>query len=589
MDRIKADKVQWITRLNWLLFTAVPVIYFLFYGSYVFFFQEKSALFLFSFGYLSEHLSQPGGFLAWLGKLITAFYRYRVAAAFLLPGLILSVVVLMIHAGKKLTGRTLYFLPFLTGAVLIYLQSQYYFHVVNTAGIILQLLLFCCFLLLKNKKAEWLSVLLFPFWYYLTGSFSLIFAFMFTAYLAAGRGRSLPAKVASLAVVMAVTLIISGEFLFHETYATLLLHPFSVQQSGMQGPEFAMLALLVSSFPLLVKIRLKPLPEKGILRPGTVFPLLAAMLVVAGLSSRYDSRDRHYFHVEDLFYQGRYDEVVAYNLKYPTTNKLTLFLNNVALAETGQLTERLLEFPQSPDGSTLALKWEISGEVLKRGGHFYYALGLVNEAGRWAYEYMVMRGLTPEGLKLMIKVELINGNYTMAEKYVRLLRQSLFYRKEALAFEKLLYHDDLVEAHPELGSKRKLLPLKDFFVLSEEPAMNLVYISAASPAHPVSLEYQLAWLLLRKDVDAVAGLLPMLEAAGYKKLPRYVEEAVVGYTRLQNKEIPELKYLKVQPGTEERFHRYFTLLQQNGSSREQAQRALHPQYSTSYWYYLLFR
>ena len=97
--------------------------------------------------------------------------------------------------------------------------------------------------------------------------------------------------------------------------------------------------------------------------------------------------------------------------KHPTTNRLTIYLNNIALCETGRLNDRLFYFPQSPDGQSLFLKWEMYGEVLRRGAYFYYSTGMINEAQRWAYENMVMKGITPEDLRMLIKTEIINGNY----------------------------------------------------------------------------------------------------------------------------------------------------------------------------------
>ncbi len=49
----------------------------------------------------------------------------------------------------------------------------------------------------------------------------------------------------------------------------------------------------------------------------------------------------------------------------------------------------------------------MAGEILNRGGYFYYTIGMINEAHRWAFENMVMKGLSPEGLKMLIKTEII--------------------------------------------------------------------------------------------------------------------------------------------------------------------------------------
>jgi hypothetical protein len=369
------------------------------------------------------------------------------------------------------------------------------------------------------------------------------------------------------------------------------MYPFTIKDTGMQAYEFGVLVALISLLPVLLKLKLvkHKIKKTRTLKPGLFIPPVTAIVLILMLTLQYDSNDKHYFHVEELFYKEKYDEIIAYNRKFPSANKLTLFLNNIALAETGQLSERLFEFPQSADGSTLALNWEISGEVLKRGGYFYYALGMVNEANRWAYEYMVMRGLTPEGLKIMIKTELVNGHFKVAEKYIRMLKQTLFYRKDAKTFEKLLYNEALVEAHPELGSKRRLKPSKDFFVIADKPVVNLIYLSAANPGHRASLEYQIAYLLLMKDPEAVVKLLPLIEKAGYRKIPKPVEEAMMVYAQTNNGNLPELQHLKVQQKTIDSFNRFGGIMQQNSASREQAQRALHREFSGTYWYYLLFR
>ena len=51
---------------------------------------------------------------------------------------------------------------------------------------------------------------------------------------------------------------------------------------------------------------------------------------------------------------------------------------------------------------------------------------------------MVMKGQSPEGLKMLIKTDLINGNYKVASAYISILKRTLFYRKDAKRFEKLL-------------------------------------------------------------------------------------------------------------------------------------------------------
>src|SRR5664280_2190811 len=109
---------------------------------------------------------------------------------------------------------------------------------------------------------------------------------------------------------------------------------------------------------------------------------------------------RDSFYVEKLFYEDKFDEVIAFNTANPPTNSLTVYLNNIALCETDKLDDQLFHFLQSPEGKTLFLKWEMVSEILNHGGYFYYTIGMINEAHRWAFENMVMKGHSPEGCLL---------------------------------------------------------------------------------------------------------------------------------------------------------------------------------------------
>ena len=590
MWKFDNKQIHLLTFLPYLLFFLVSAGYFLWFAGYIFFYQEKLSLFLTSGEFLREHLSQPGGFLHYLATFFTAFYRFEVLGAVLLSLILQLVVWFSMLIGRESAAKPVYFLSFLAGAGLAFLHSHYQFQLVNSLGILSQLIWFYVAIHFFKGKWIWLAIFLFPVWYFLTGGFSWLFLLMFGLFLTTGTWKTRWIQLTVLLVAASLSFFVAKEFLFYETSETLLKYPFSEMNAGMQTKEFAVLALIVGFFPLLFKLKVHHSKFNNTKRISLkqFVPFILILVLAGALSQRIDKKNSHFYHVEKLFYERKFDEIIAFNKTFPTTNKLTLFLNNVALAETGQLTERMFEFPQSADGETLFLKWETIGEVLRRGGHFYYTVGLVNEAHRWAYEYMVMRGYTPEGLKMLIKTELINGNYKVAAKYIEILSRSLFYRNDSREFEKLLNDDEAVSRHPELGLKKQLKPKSDFFVLSETPAANLVLLLEVDSANFFAIEFQLAWLLLQKDVQAVAAHLPLLEKAGYNHIPRHIDEAATGFKLLNMGEFPQLDYLRTTVETEQRFSQYYQIFQQNSISREQTQRALYPQFSNTFWYYLFF-
>jgi len=563
------------------------VFYLYYYTGYIFFYQEKSSLFLVSFDFLTNHLNQPGGFLIYLGDLQTTFYYYPLVGAILVSLEVLATVFLVGRIGKKISGKRIFFVPFLIGAGLFYLQTNYQYVALTNLGIIIQLCLFLWAISCSNRRYEWIPVLLFPVNYFLFGSFSILFLVHFSIHLI--QNKDWP-KIVVMWLAGVAFFFVGKELLFFQTTESLFKSPFSFQNIGGQRVVFLVLVGLITLLPLLLRLELKKINSVSIkkVQLPELLPYVVLIILVLLVIPRIDKRNSHYFHVEKLFYEQKYDEVIQFNLQFPSSNMLTIFLNNVSLAETGRLTDSFFRFRQSPDGGTLFLKWEIVSEVLKRGGYFYYAIGMINEAQRWAYEYMVMQGNSPEALKMMIKTDLIKGKYEIAEKYISILEKSVFYRTQAKEFRNLLFNDEAVKQHTELGAKQQLDTRQDFFVQADNPSNNLDLIINADSTNIPAIEYKLAWLMLQKDMPGIVEMLPIMEKAGYSRIPKNVEEAVVTYKLLKIGEMPELSRLKINLQTEQRFQVYYRTFQQNQGNKQLAQRALTRDFSDTYWYYVFF-
>lgn len=575
--------------LPYFVLFVVAAFYLYRFVNYLFFYQEKSSLFLTTFPYLTEHLTQPGGFLKYLGELQTTFYYYPAVGAILISAEIGFVIFLLTKIGKEITGKVVFVVPFVIGAALLYLQTHYQYSSFNNLGILLQLALFYGSVKYFSEKRGWFPVFFFPLWYFLTGSFSVLFVVLFTVYSIHGKEKMFWLKPMVMIATGVLFFYLGEKFLFFQTLETLLVYPFSLQQIGMQKPLFITVVVVISVLPLLFKIN--PPKTKRFSGNSAFFklsPFLVILILVFLAPSRIDKKNSHYFYVEKLFYQQRYDQIIAFNTQFPSNNILTNYLNNIALAEKGILNDMLFRFPQNPDGSTLFLKWELETEVLKRGGYFYYTIGMMNAAQRWAYEYMVMRGNTPEGLKMLVKTELINENYKVAAKYIGILKNTFFYREKARQFEKFLFDKNAVEKDAELGQKKRMKTKHDFFVLAENPPANLEMIASADSANLMAVEYRFAALLLQKEYGKITEQLPLLESAGFERIPKNIEEAVVAYCLLNGVKYPALKKLAVNPQTEQQFQQYYQIFQQNSASREQAQRALQS-FAGTYWYYVFFK
>ena len=591
MNQSKTNTNLPLSWLPYLVFFLASFIYFGFFGNYIFFYQEKASLFFFSSDFLIENLHQPGGFLIWVGKFFSTFYYYPLAGALILSAFLTLIVILVAKIVYILHGHNSKVISLIIGALLFYLQTDYRFLLFNIVGILLQMAFFWFILRYLHALKGWAAVILAPFLIYATGGFAWAFLLLVTLFFAFDKENKGWIRLIALWSLGILTFYISKEYLFFQSGKTLLTFPFSDHNTWAQQVLFISVAVIIAILPVISKIKF-PVPEKFRISEFTGSLIMTIVLIVVlsimGIR-KFDNKAKQYFHVEDLFYQNKYNEVIAFNTSNPPTNSLTIFLNNIALCETDKLDDLLFHFIQSPDGKTLFLKWDLAGEVLNRGGYFYYTIGMINEAHRWAFENMVMKGQSPEGLKMLIKTELINGNYEVASRYINVLKKTLFYTKEAKSFEKLLFNDSAVNKDKELGEKRQNRVKNDFFSITDNPYINIEKILVSDTLNRKAFEYKMAFMLLKKNLNGIAHDLPEFEKLGFSRLPVHIEEAALALAVSNRDRFPDIGNLHISNDTEQRWNQYLGVLQQYGNDLKSAEPALKRRFGDTFWYYVFYR
>jgi len=591
MDQNKNANISYLFLLPYTAFLLIAYIYFGFISNYILYFQEKSSLFVFSYEFLQEHLNKPGGLLIWLGKFLSAFYYYPPAGALILSSVLTLVVFSITKISYILTGKYSLIVSFLIGAILFYLHTNYRFLLFNSLGLLIQLGLFWIAIRYLTFFKGWIPVIIVPFLYYVTGGFTIIYLLLTISFLFYYKNKTMWLQVFSMWALSVLLYLLSSEFLFFQSDKTLLTYPLAQYNSGSQQIIFLTVSGLISILPELFFIRFKEprrLRISYVMRSisGTTI-LIIILVIIAAL--RIDIKTRKYFYVEKLFCENKFDEVIAYNTANPPTNLLTVYLNNIALCETGKLDDQLFHFPQNKDGKTLFLEWKLESEILNIGGYFYYTAGMINEAHRWAFENMVMKGFTSEGLKMLIKTELINANYDMVEKYIGVLKKTLFYRTEAESFEKLLKSGLIEGSDSELVKKRQTKTEHDFFTITDNPSINLGLILASDSMNRKAFEYNLAFLLLKKNYNGILHEMAGFQRLGYTKLPVHIEEVVIALAVSNKGKIPDTGNLRISKKTELRWNQYLSVLQQYGNNIKSAEPELRKRFGDTFWYYVFYK
>jgi hypothetical protein len=571
-------------------FLTATFIYFWLVGNYVLYFQETQSLFIFSGEYLHRYLLKPGGLLEYAAKFLTQFYAFRFTGSMILSVILTIPGILLYFINKRLIPSISFSLVFLLipSLLLLLMQANYYHLMEYNLGFII-ILSGYLFLVSSTKQYRHIIVLiLFPLLYYVAGAFALIFGILYVVhniFFEKGNLRYIFSLI--FVVIAALSFLISWKFLFLQPVQQLILSPLPLLENITYRATFIILAGYIVFYPLFCKYFINLKDKRfntrfySLISSGIVF--IASVLLLFRI---YNPQTARVVELERLVFRGKWDEAISVQEKKPARNLISQYFYNIALSETGQLCDRLFVGSQDFGTGSLVLPW--GDEHLDRGGYFYYSIGLINEAHRWAYEEMVVYGARPQNIILLAKTSLITGDYREARKFINMLHGTFYYRDMAKKFEKLADNPDLIKSDPELGEKIKLLPKSNFFIKFNEPQANLPLILESQPDNRRAFEYYIAGLLLTKNVETAVNNIKKLKEMGYTKIPKHIEEAAMIYYN-STKIVPDLGGLAISTETQARFEHYFVSFIEARKDPTTAKAKMEKGFGDTFWYYFHFK
>lgn len=590
-DDGKGEKaaVQREALLSQGIFLAVVFGFFLSAGRYVLVFQESQSLFIWSGGYFRQFLAEPGGLLEYAGEFLTQFYAGEVSGPLILA-VVLTLPATVLHLiTRRLfpAGPNSWVFPLLPSCLLFILQVNLYHEMEYNLGFLLVLLFYLFSLSSPGKLRRALAMGLIPLLYFLAGAYAIVFGSLLVVHtLLLQRGGHRYAHASLVLTVIFLSFLFVWRVLFVQSVRHTLLSPFPTFENSAHGGVLVLLTGCIVFVPFLSGELLRVLRE----RLGTpVYSIPSRAIVLAVLTwllvLQYDSEIRTVVELEELAHAGRWEEAIELQESARSRFGVGQYLYSIALSETDQLCDRLFSGPQDFGPGSLFLPWAI--ENLGNGALFYYAVGLANEAQRWAYEDMVVYGYRPRNLKILAKTSLINGDYGVARKYLHLLSGSLFYRAWAREFEELASHPDLIRSHPELAAKLDILPRTNFFVEYQDPQSNLLLLLDGQPENGKALEFLLAGRLLTRDLEFAVNSIRGLREAGYSRIPRHLEEAALIYSSLTGA-LPDLGGLTISTETQARFERFSASYAAARSHPSSMREQMRSEFCDTFWFYFFF-
>lgn len=566
----------------------VSLTYFYFFGKGVFFYQENSSLFIFSSDYFQQFTARPGGLLVYAGNFLTQFYFNAIYGSLIVSLQIVLFCVVFINIIRRLPERKNFstFFIFMPACLLLVLQTRVDFLAYYIPGFLLVAAWFMISIRAVTLTTRIIVLTLFPLFYYLVGSFALVYLGLFIFYAFSNQTWNIKYILpASLILLALLTLFTFKDVVFFQPVDSLLVYPlFSVKYSGLTV-LLSMFCGFIILVPLLIRVA-------GFINLGRkseqTFSLAATIALILGtiflLIKDYDSEVANTMEVEKMVYGQKWDEVIKKHETRPASNIIEEYYYNLALAEKGQLCSRMFFGSQNYGSMSLMLRRE--SEQTYRALYFYYCIGLASEAHHLAYELMVQHGYRPENIKMLIKTELINGHLMIAKRYIDVLKKTIHYKTWAKEHEKMLATPDLINSDPELGEKIRMLPNKDFFIDTDD-SKNIELLLKVNPDNKKAFEYKLARLLFEKDLLEIGNEVKKMKEMGYSRFPRHIEEAIVALVNV-TKKFPDLGGLSINPDTESRFIQYFSALNSFKGDKALIEKGIKKTERNTFWYYLQF-
>lgn len=462
--------ILFMKRIHWILFAILNGLFlFMFTDSlaYLFPFHEQQHLFLFSHSYFETFLSEPGG----LGRYISAFFVQFFYLSF--TGKVLFALIL----------SGIYLLPTLTYQRL-------------------------------TKKDDPLHLALLPALY------------LFLQFESADFDISqVTGLFCTLSTFFLLSLFARKIFLFGLVPLFILPGYFF----GWISPAISLLIIILSTLSALSISRLAQ-PSKKVNMSCSLLSLsLYASLGFYIFIHTYNMRERLLIEADLHIQKQNWEQVIICAHKYKGENQLMDYFRNMALFHNGRMPYDLLNYQQSFGTGSLFLPWTGDAQSSKYGHYIYEQLGYINEAQRWATEALVVYGETAPTLVNLIRYNIVNGRPEVAMRFIRKLKQSLFYSKQAAEFEKIVPTGQVPGLKPLSHPQDEKAHFTNILNIGPE----LLYICDHDSSNQMAFEYLMSNLLLTNRLSSLAENIKRIDAFSYPEIPPLYKKALDTYKQNQ--------------------------------------------------------
>lgn len=574
-----------------VVYSVIGVTVFLFiqhYFEFHFYYAEQLQLFLYNKAFLSDLFYSFGGLSEIISRWLLQYYIHPKIGALITTVILLSVIILMDGIAKKINKNfSIILLPLLAAIYIFFLHLNHNYYVAGTIAFIFVLVFFLIYLQIVQPIAKIIIASLFAvllFWW--AGSVAFLFALTIILWqLLADRKHILYCLIPLFLIVILAYVSVDLAWIgdYKQIFLpTLYFHPKLSPPSIIYFPWGLLLLLVLFSYVLRnqkISRKLQYLVFAG--------QIIITCFVVYYLLPIYGQFSSLQYKKLDYYSRmNRWSDIIEESKK-PINNLLYAFYLNIALMETNQLGKQFLQLDQKgihglvPIGDnefpTLIILNELN-----------FTLGDIAASQYFAFEsnMTISKSGSPRLYKRLIQTNLINGDYPVAEKYIKLLEQTHYYKKWATEQRRFLYNDKAVEEDPLLGKKRRGLPSEDYLLAGTDLIYRMQLLAKADPTNTAVIEYLASLFLFGKQISLFIEHIDKYynTEESLLNLPEKFQEAIIIF--YEDNPDAWVSY-KINPLIVNKYGNYKQMFLENKNNPNIAG-MLNRNFGNTYWSYFMF-
>ncbi len=540
-------------------------------------FYETTLFFPYTWTHLREALCIPGGPARYLADFFVQFFRFAVPAGIIVTASFLLLQVLtwklcrLFKVQETLAFYTLSFIVPFCAWIYLCIFGNLFTGVVALCGI---LAASCLYL---SKERTWLeSAIATILLYWLCGPLTAIFVVLLLLFSIIKRKNGWNA----LSSVLAWAVL---PFLWHLCIQYTLKELYLGADYYHQPQQWPVSYFILAFSPVFVCLVTAFIPSIHKGRAAEWIFYISAVIVLAfgwvGVIKNCNPSFERIFKYDKMALKQDWDGILQKAGKVPPRSLAEATAVNLALAMKDRLLTDMFHYPQ-PGPSSLFPDYASGYVVTLTAGESVFRAGLLNTARHYAFEeyesYPNYR-VSARHMKRVAEVDLINGRYATAKRFLKDLSHTLFYRKWALQY---LNDPQAVSSDPEYARLQKYCDHSErlYSDSSDDDKREMLRnIVAQDGQYSVPFEYLLAYDLLARDLFSLRAHLCL---AGFKEeVPVLVQQAVAMFDGAFFEVAPEEQAL-VSESVRNEYNEFRTALLEGKNGNE-----IKSRFGKTYWYY----